>query len=59
MADQKFTSDEICSGIASAVKARDFPAVISLLKLLALQDPHQAEVVYQSMLAVLDGRAGT
>ena len=54
--EPKFTSAEICSGIASAVKAHDFPAVISLLKLLAVQDPHQAEVVYESMLAVLDGR---
>lgn len=58
MAEPKFTPDEICQGIASAVKARDFPAVISLLKLLALQDPVQASVVYESMLTVLDGRAG-
>ena len=56
MAELKFSSGEICAGIASAVKARDFEAVASLLKLLALQDPHQAEIVYQSMLAVLERR---
>lgn len=55
MGEPKFTADEICTGIASAIKAHDFPAVIGLLKLLALQDPHQAEVVYTSLLAVLDG----
>lgn len=59
MAESKFTPDEICQGIASAIKAKDFSAVISLLKLLALADPVKAEVVYQSMLAVLDGSVGT
>jgi len=50
-----FTAEQITAGIAEAVKARDFPAVVSLLKMLALKDPAQAEVVYQSMLAVLEG----
>jgi len=33
-------------------------AVVSLLKMLAVRDPRQAEVVYESMMAVLDGRLG-
>jgi hypothetical protein len=42
--------------IARAIEAKDFPAVVSLLKMLAVRDPRQAEVVYTSMLAVLDLR---
>ena len=49
-----YTPTQIEEGIAEAVKARDFPAVISLLKMLALRDPHRAEVVYESMTTVLD-----
>ena len=51
-----YTADQITAGIAEAVKARDFPAVVSLLKMLAFRDPRQAEVVYDSTMAVLDGR---
>jgi len=57
MAD-RYTAEQITAGIAEAVKARDFPAVVSLLKMLAVRDPRQAEVVYESMLAVLDGSSG-
>lgn len=32
----------------------DFEAAITLLKVLAVKDPRQAEVVYGSMMAVLD-----
>ena len=52
----EYTTDQITAGIAEAIKAKDFPAVVSLLKMLALKDPHQAEVVYESMLAVLESR---
>ena len=51
-----WTADQITASIAQAIKARDFPAVVALLKMLALKDPHQAEVVYQSLLAVLESR---
>ena len=55
MADvRQYTADEICEGIAEALKARDFPAVVSLLKMLACRDPYRAQVVYESMTAVLD-----
>ncbi len=50
------TPEEIMQGIAKAITAKDFPAVVALLKLLAVKDPCQAEVVYTSMLAVLDAR---
>ena len=46
--------EQVMTGIANAIKARDFEAVIALLKVLAIKDPHQAEIVYTAMLAVLD-----
>lgn len=52
MADE-YTADQIEQGIASAIKAHDFPAVVSLLKMLAVRDPRRAEVVYEAMKAVL------
>jgi hypothetical protein len=55
MADvQQYTATQIEEGIAEALKARDFPAVISLLKMLAFRDPRRAKVVYESMTTVLD-----
>ena len=53
-----YTAEQITAGIAEAVKVRDFPAVVSLLKMLAVRDPAKAQVVYDSMMAVLDGRIG-
>ena len=49
-----YTPAQIEEGIANALKARDFPAVVSLLKMLACRDPYRAEVVYGAMTAVLD-----
>jgi hypothetical protein len=51
---RQYTPAQIEEGIAEALKARDFPAVISLLKMLAFRDPHRAQVVYESMTTVLD-----
>jgi len=48
-----FTSEQITSAIAHAIGARDFEIIPALIKTLALQDPRQAEVVYESMMAVL------
>jgi hypothetical protein len=42
-------------GIAKALKAHDFEAVITLLRVLAVKDPHQAGIVYEAMAAVLAG----
>jgi len=56
MADvRQYAPGQIEAGIAEAIRARDFPAVVSLLKMLATVDPHRAGVVYGAMLAVLDG----
>ncbi len=52
--ERPYTAEEITKGIANAIEARDFPAAVSLLKMLAVRDPHRAEVVYESMMAVLD-----
>ena len=55
MADvRQYTATQIEEGIANALKARDFPAVVSLLKMLAFRDPYRAQIVYESMTAVLD-----
>ena len=48
------TSGQVTEGIANAIKAHDFEAAITLLKVLAVKDPRQAEVVYGSMIAMLD-----
>jgi hypothetical protein len=53
----EFTADQIMQGIPAAIKAKDFKAVVALLKMLAMVDPYKAELVYESMLAVL-GPAG-
>ena len=50
----QYTAAQIEEGIAEALKARDFPAVVSLLKMLACRDPFRAEVVYGAMTAFLD-----
>ena len=50
-----YTSDQITDGITVALAARDFPAVVALLKLLALKDPDRAQTLYDVMkLAVSD-----
>ena len=51
---RQYTADQIEAGIAEAVKARDFPAVVSLLRMLACRDPHRAGVMYEAVTAVLD-----
>ena len=51
---REWTSDQLMECIALAVKTRDFEAVPHLITLLAFKDPHLAETVHGSMLAVLD-----
>jgi len=51
----EWTADQITDAIAKAIRAHDLEVVVSLLRMLALTDPHRAEVVYGAMLAVLDG----
>ena len=49
-----WTADDLMSGIARAVKARYFPAVEALLKMLAVEDPLLAAETYGAMMAVLE-----
>lgn len=49
------TPEQVMGGIAKALKAHDFEAVITLLRVLAVKDPHQAGIVYEAMAAVLAG----
>lgn len=45
-ADRKtHTAEELLDGIVAALQARDLPAVAALLRLLAVVDPHEAQVV--------------
>jgi hypothetical protein len=50
---REWTPDQLMECIALAIKARDFEAVPHLITLLAFKDPHLAETVHESMLAVL------
>jgi hypothetical protein len=53
---REWTPDQLMMLMAEAIEARDLEAVPHLIVLLALKDPHQAEVVYESMMAVLASR---
>jgi hypothetical protein len=44
-----YTADQITEAIALAVRAHDMPAVVSLLKRLAVTDPVQAQAVYDTL----------
>ena len=55
----QYTAARIEAGIAAAIKARDFPAVVSLMEMLAVRHPRRAEIVYGAMMAVLDGTMRT
>jgi hypothetical protein len=48
-----WTADQLMTLIAEALEARDLEAVPYLITLLAFKDPHLAETVHGSMLAVL------
>ena len=53
-----WTADQLMTLIAEALEARDLEAVPYLITLLAFKDPHLAETVHGSMLAVLRLAAG-
>lgn len=50
---REWTPDQLMECIALAVRARDFEAVPHLITLLAFKDPAAAELVHESILAVL------
>jgi hypothetical protein len=52
-----YTPAQLEAGISNALTARDFKAVEAFLTLLALKDPHRAQVVYDTLkLGVAIGR---
>lgn len=53
----EFTAAQIEHAIAMAIKERNFPMVIDLLKLLALKDPERAQIVYD-VLCIATARHG-
>jgi len=44
-----YTAEELTEGIASALQARDLPAAVALLKMLACTDPVQAQAVLDTI----------
>ena len=50
--------EEITEAIADAVRAHDFPAVVSLMKMLALRNPDLAQSIYDAMMGAFDGAPG-
>ena len=52
------TADQIMEAIAAAIKDHNFKAVTSLIRLLAVKDPHAAELAYESIKAGLAIRRG-
>ncbi len=58
MASTGFTSDQIMRGIYLAIQERDFEAVVTLIGMLALVHPEQAQLVYDSILAVTSAAEG-
>jgi hypothetical protein len=44
-----YTDEQICRGIAKAIKAHDNEALVDLIALLACQSPHLAQQVYDAI----------
>jgi MoxR-like ATPase len=40
-----YTADQLTQAVALAIEARDWPAVVALLRALAAVDPHQAQAL--------------
>lgn len=49
MTGHEFTPAQIEAGIAHALDDREFDLIPSLIKLLALQDPHRAQEVLDAL----------
>jgi hypothetical protein len=47
---EAFTDDELLDGISRAIAARDFPSVVPLLRMLALQAPGKAQQIYDAVV---------
>lgn len=51
------TPDQVMAGIGRAIEARDWEAVEGLLKILAVKDPWQAQMVYDMLIFAAAGDA--
>jgi hypothetical protein len=54
--DPAVVIETLLTGIAKAIEAHDFEAAVALIRLLAVRDPHTAELVHESIRAVLESR---
>lgn len=45
-----YTPDQIMHAIAGAISDHDFPATVSLLRMLAVKDPVSAQKIYDAVL---------
>ena len=50
--------DDVCDGIAAAIRSRDFEGAVALLTVLAFADPRKARTVHDLILAVCEGDVG-
>ena len=50
----EFTPDQITGGIAMAIRDRDLAVVPGLLKLLAVQDPARAQLIFDVIRIALE-----
>lgn len=53
---RKYTDAQIMAAISAAIRAEDFEAVSGLMKLLALQNPTEADILRRSIIALAGAR---
>lgn len=58
-AKRELTADDLTTGISQAIRARDFPAVVDMLRALAWIDPYRAQDIYDLLARVTFTPAGT
>lgn len=47
-----WSTEQITTAISYAIRELDFEAVVALLKMLALRDPHLARTIYDAIQAL-------
>lgn len=46
----RYTDEQVLTAISAALQARDMPAVVDLLRVLAVQAPDKAQVIYDAIV---------
>ena len=60
MSEIPWTAEQLTGGIANALKARNFEAVVDFLRLLVVVDPQRAQDVWETLqLGIALGGAKT